>query len=86
MAVRAAAAAGEESSVTDLSRRQLINSSIALGAAASLAPLAATQPAFAANKVLSSDWEKVSTNSLFTRLFSSGSGTAEGRRKGRAGP
>jgi hypothetical protein len=83
MAVRAAAeAAGEESSVTDLSRRQLINSSIALGAAASLAPLAATQPAFAANKVLSSDWEKVSINSFLTP---SGLGTAEGSREKRAG-
>jgi hypothetical protein len=59
VAVRAQAAA-EESGAVELSRRQLISSSIALSAAASLSPLAATQPAFAANKVLSSDWEKVS--------------------------
>jgi hypothetical protein len=57
VAVRAQAAA-EESGAVELSRRQLISSSIALSAAASLVPLAAPQPALA-NKVLSGDWEKV---------------------------
>lgn len=61
VAVRAQAAA-EESGAVELSRRQLISSSIALSAAASLVPLAAPQPALA-NKVLSGDWEKVSGDS-----------------------
>lgn len=56
-------AAAEESGAAELSRRQLINSSIALGAAASLLPLAAPQPALA-NKVLSADWEKVCAGCL----------------------
>lgn len=36
-----------------------MRSGMALGAAASLLPLAAPQAASAANKVLSADWEKV---------------------------
>lgn len=61
MSVRAQASAGQESAA-ELSRRQLLNSSIALGAAASLAPLAGPQAALAKNTVLSSDWEKVSSS------------------------
>lgn len=56
-----AQAAGQESagsSLPELSRRQLLSSSVALGAASSLLPLAAPGAA-QANRVLSSDWEQV---------------------------
>lgn len=57
MAVRAQA--GGDDAALELSRRQLLGGSLAMGAAANLLPLAAPGAASAANRVLSSDWEQV---------------------------
>jgi hypothetical protein len=74
-----AQAAEQGSSAAELSRRQLINSSIALGAAAGFAPLAVPQAAMANNKVLSADWEKVSVVPLPPGMGVGGTGMGGGR-------